>query len=429
MSLLYLDCFAGLAGDMMLGLLLDLGLSLEDLRAELQRLPLTGYRVEVEQVRPQGISATKVHIIVHDDAEAAAHAHAHIHDPTDHPHEHSHVHPHEAERPHAQHAGPSLSLAQIEAMIRDSDLSAGTKDRATRIFQALGEAEAHVHGVPLEHVHFHEVGAIDSIVDIVGTAVGLDRLGIDRIEASAIPTGGGTIEVAHGRMPVPAPATAQLLRGIPTYDPGIRQEMVTPTGAAILCTMVTAFGAQPPMVVDRVGYGAGTRDFSPLPNAVRGFLGQPTAAGADAVLVLETTVDDMLPEHLGYALECLLEAGALDVFFTPIQGKKTRPATLITVLAREDARSTMTRVLFRETTTFGIRVRREERVILDREFLDVDTPWGPVSVKIGRQNGAVLTVAPEFEQCKRLAQEAAQPLRGVYDLVKRLALARLEDTA
>lgn len=419
MSLLYLDCFAGLAGDMMLGLLLDLGLPLEDLRRELRRLPIEGYRLDSTRVRPQGISATKLHVIVADDPEAAAHAHPHVHNPTEHGHAHEHAHAHDA--------GPSMSLAGIESLIRDSGLAAGVKERASRIFRALGEAEAHVHGVPLDHIHFHEVGAIDSIVDIVGTAIGLELLGIERLEAGPVPTGGGTIEVAHGRMPVPAPATAELLRGIPTYDPGIRQEMVTPTGAAILRTLVSAFGEQPPMVVERVGYGAGTRDFSPLPNAVRGFLGRPAAATGDTVVVLETTVDDMLPEHLGYALECLLEAGALDVFLTPVQGKKTRPATLITVLAREDARHTVTQVLFRETTTFGIRIRREQRVILDREFLEVETPWGGVSVKIGRQNGVVLTVAPEFEQCKLLAQTAAQPLRAVYDQAKRLALDQLEE--
>lgn len=418
MSLLYLDCFAGLAGDMMLGLLLDLGLSLEELRAELEKLPLTGYRLDADRVLVQGIAALKLGIIVGDDPDAAAHAHPHVHDPSEHGHGHDHEHD----------SGPSMSLAQIETLIGDSTLTIGAKDRATRIFRALGEAEAHVHGVPIEHIHFHEVGAIDSIVDIVGTAIGLDRLGVDRIEASAIPIGGGTIEVAHGRMPVPAPATAQLLRGIPTYDPGIQQEMVTPTGAAILRTMVTAFGAQPPMVVDRVGYGAGTRDFSPLPNAVRGLLGTASATSGDSVVVLETTVDDMLPEHLGYALEQLLETGALDVFFTPVQGKKNRPATLITVLAREDTQAALTHMLFRETTTFGIRIRREERVILDRTFLDVTTPWGQVQVKVGRQNGAVLTVAPEFEQCKRLAQEADKPLRTVYDHAKSAAVAQLEDT-
>lgn len=419
MSLLYLDCFAGLAGDMMLGLLLDLGLPLDDLQADLRRVSLGGYDLRVTRVRPQGIAATKLDVLVAGDAEAAHHAHLHVHDPGEHGHGEPTRHGH----------GHARSLAEIEALIGASTLAPAIRDRALHMFRVLGEAEAHVHGVPQDHIHFHEVGAIDSIVDIVGTAIGIERLGIDRVEAGAIPVGGGTIDVAHGRMPIPAPAAAHLLRDMPTYDPGIPHEMVTPTGAAILRVLVDAFGPQPPMRVTRLGYGAGTRDFSPLPNVVRGRLGVPSSGSATGVVVLETTVDDMLPEHLGYTLERLLEADALDVFFTPIQGKKNRPGTLITVLSSEERQAALTDILFRETTTFGIRVRREARVILDRDFVAVQTPWGRVDVKVGRQNGAVLTVAPEFEQCKRLAQAAGEPLRTVYDHAKHTAIAQLQETS
>ena len=464
MSLLYLDCFAGLAGDMMLGLLLDLGLSLDDLRADLATVSLSGYRLEAERVTKQGIAATKLHVVVGDDPHAAEQAHLHVHDPDEHQDDAPHgpvSHAHDSHTHSHEDHGASLHLADIERLITESGLPGRTQDRARAIFRALGEAEARVHGVPIGHVHFHEVGAIDSIVDIVGTAIGLERLGIDRIEAGPVHVGSGFVEVAHGRMPVPAPATAELLRGIPTYATDVQGELVTPTGAAILRACADTFGAQPPMRTDRVGYGAGSRDYSPLPNCVRGSLGVPAAAepatyggatgsgyaagpeadsgrggsknagpgsggATDEVLVLETMVDDMLPEHLGYALEQLLAAGALDVFFTSVQGKKSRPATLVTVLARDDTVDRVTQVLFAETTTFGIRRRREQRVILDREFLTVDTAWGPVPVKVGRQNGAVLTVAPEYEECKRLAQASGAALRTVYDQAKQAAHARLQ---
>jgi hypothetical protein len=399
MKLLYLDCFAGISGDMFLGALLDLGVSEERLRAELQKLPLSGYQISSRRVVKQNISATKFDVM-------------------------------EDQAPALHKSGEHRGYSDIVAMIDRSALSSTVKERAGRIFRRLGEAEAKIHGIPLEEVHFHEIGAVDSIVDIVGACIAVEALGVDEVQASPPKLGSGIVEIAHGRFPVPAPATLELLRGIPVESSSDRVELVTPTGAALLVEFCTTFGPMPAMSIEKIGYGAGSRDLENAPNVVRAVLGKSAAdpdmgigagsrrfpdAETDTVAVIETNIDDMNPQLCGEVMERLLAAGALDVYLTPVQMKKNRPGTLLTVLGERKGVDALTELILTHTTSFGVRVHEAQRRKLAREIVTVETRFGEIEVKIGRLAGRIVARSPEFESCKQAAARFKISVKDVYN--------------
>jgi len=367
--ILYVDAASGASGDMVLGAVVDLGLPLGGLRDELARLPLTGYRLESRRVSRSGLSATKVDVIL----EESSPVHRHLRD----------------------------ILGLIEASSFDADV----KERAGALFRRLADAEGAVHGTSSERVHFHEVGAVDSIVDIVGGIVALRWLGASRVVSSPLNVGTGTVEMSHGTFPVPPPATAELVKGVPVYGAG-EGELLTPTGALLLTAHASDWGPLPPMRIERTGHGAGTRETKGRPNVLRLIVGEETGApSGTSVLVLETEIDDSSPQLLGPLLERLLGAGALDAYFTPVQMKKGRPGVLVTVLAPPERREAIEGLLFRETTTLGVRRQEWARTILERETVTVTTVYGPIRVKIGRRGDEVYNASPEFEDCQRVAEE------------------------
>jgi hypothetical protein len=376
-TIAYLDCFSGISGNMLLGALIDAGLSVDDLRADLARLPLQGYQLKAERVTKRGITAIHVEV-------AVGHGHAH------------------------------RGLQDVLKIIGDSTLPKGVTDPARLTFTRLAEAEGRVHGQPADEVHFHEVGAVDAIIDVVGACCGFHRLGIAEVYASPVPLGGGWVDSAHGRLPVPAPATVELLKGVPAYGGPVDAELVTPTGAAIMTTLARSYGPMPGMKVRAVGWGAGTKDLA-HPNALRIFIGETTAMPIEERLVaLETNLDDMNPEFFDYLMDRLFAAGALDVFYTPIVMKKSRPATLVTALADPANADTLRDLIFKETTTLGVRSSDLMRLCLEREWHEVETEFGPVRVKVGRGGGDIVTAAPEYEDCRRLARESGAPVKTVY---------------
>jgi pyridinium-3,5-bisthiocarboxylic acid mononucleotide nickel chelatase len=390
MRIAYFDCFSGASGDMILGSLLDAGLDLETLRADLASLGVAGYTLEAQQVRKQGFAATQFDVKV----DAAS----------DKPHRH---------------------LKHIREIIDNSRLPESVRQKALSVFTRLAEAEADAHGTTIEKVHFHEVGAIDSIVDIVGACLAFERLGIEAVHCSPVPTGSGVVHCEHGVMPVPAPATARLLKGVPLAASDEPSELTTPTGAAILTTVSQSFGPVPAMVIDRIGVGAGKRDGKTRPNILRVLIGEASVAAApseesDEILVLEANLDDATGEMVGNACDLLFAAGALDVYSTPVYMKKNRPATLLTVLASPALRETLEGILFAETTTFGIRSHLVSRSKLARTFETVETGFGPVRIKVGRRHGRVVTASPEFEDCREAARGASRPLREIMDLAMRI---------
>jgi len=397
MKTLYFDCFSGISGDMTIGALLDLGLDFDYLKSELHKLPVDGYQVTASRVTRSNISAMKFDVLVEGEEDHAHHHH-------DHGQEHTHSHFHR-------------KASQILAMIRDSNLSANTKRIASEIFTKLAISEGTVHHIAPEDVEFHEVGAIDSIVDTVGTAIGFDALGIERFLCSAINIGSGFIHCQHGVLPVPAPATADLLRHATIYQKHAETELVTPTGAAILAAVVNRFDHLTGFSAERIGYGAGTKQFPDFPNCLRLMLGEERSVSADAgmadVTVIEANIDDMNPQNFGYVTQKLLNAGALDVFTIPIQMKKGRPGQLLQVLAGSDAVDALSRMIFQETTTIGVRRYRVDRTTLDRELVDVETEYGTVKMKVSKMNGEVVNFAPEFEDCARIAQDRNVPLKRV----------------
>ncbi len=377
----YLDCFSGVSGDMILGALVDAGLAIADLREDLSRLPLSGYELTAERVSRGGIVGTQVAV-------------------------------------KTEGAHERRGLFDIIEIIGKADLPAEVTGPVRRAFERLAKAEARVHGHSVEEVHFHEVGAIDAIMDIVGAFCGFHRLGIEAVYASPLPLGGGWVKTAHGRLPVPAPATVELLHGVPSYGGPVEEELVTPTGAAILTTACREFGAMPPMTIKAIGWGAGTKEL-PRPNLLRMFLGEPTARPREQLLALiETNIDNMNPELFGHVMEQLFAAGALDVFYTPIVMKKSRPATLVSVLAEPALVDTLSDILFRETTTLGVRVTEVARRCLEREWREVETEFGPVRIKIGRLNDEAVNVAPEYEDCARLAKQKDVPIADVYQAAR-----------
>jgi hypothetical protein len=415
---LYLDCFSGASGDMLLGALIDAGVPLDDVRRALGSLAISPDDVWVERVTRAGIAATKFGVRGEDEAHVHTHAHAHAHaDAHDHDHGQAHDHRHHHDDAESVHSHPHRTLVEIATVIDGSALSADGKARAKQLFTRLGEAEAAVHGVTLDRIHLHEVGALDSIIDIVGSVFAFERLGATRIVSSPLNVGSGSIRSAHGLYPVPAPATARLLMGVPIYSGPQQQEMVTPTGALLVTAYAQEYGSVPPMQIEQIGYGAGSRDFADTPNVLRVLVGESDAAAAhQQVVVLEAEIDDMNPQIFGVLMDQLLAQGALDVFYTAIQMKKGRPGTLMTVIAAPELREALTGTIFRETTTIGVRYREMRRECLDREIVIVSTALGPIRVKVARRDGEILNVSPEFDDCLRLASEHGRPVKDVQAL-------------
>lgn len=383
MRIAYLDCASGISGDMTLGALVDAGVDLGALNEAIASLALPGCRLVAEEVKRSGFRATRIRVEYEPE-----HAHRHLH--------------------------------HIEALIEQSRLTDRQKDLARRVFHRLAQAEAKVHGTSVEKVHFHEVGAVDSIADIVGSAVGWDLLGVDRVVASPVPTGTGRIKMAHGECGVPAPATAELLCGIPLAPSSVCHELTTPTGAAILATLVHRFGPLPAMTIDRIGYGAGHRDLAEQPNLLRLFVGTAEDdAQTEQVWVLETNLDDLSGELVGYCTARLWEAGVLDVYTTAIGMKKNRPAVKLSVICRADQIDRAEAILFGETTTLGVRRWPVSRHVLARQPHQVQTPWGPIAGKVDWPGAGAARFSPEFESCRQVAAERGIPLRDVYEAAQK----------
>jgi uncharacterized protein (TIGR00299 family) protein len=382
MKTLYFDCFAGASGDMILGAIVAAGVEPRALTEQLALLGVQGFEIDFVTVDRSGISAT----------------HARVHTK----HEHAHRH-----------------LSDILKIIYDSRLSDAVKDRAGKIFSRLAEAEARVHNEPVEHVHFHEIGALDAIVDVVGAAICFELLGIERFVCSPLHLGSGTVEMDHGRFPVPPPAVAELLKGAPVYSTDIKGELVTPTGAAIITTVCSEFGPVPKLKLESTGYGAGTREYKGFPNALRVLIGDDAQdAASETLWIIETNVDDMSPQIFGHVMDRVLELGGLDCYFTPIQMKKNRPGVMLSVLCRDSDREKLSQMLFSETTTLGLRSYSVERRALQRESVRVETPYGPIDVKVAKLNGRIVNQMPEYEQCREAARLAGVPLRSVEEAAR-----------
>ncbi|HYJ89234.1 MAG TPA: nickel pincer cofactor biosynthesis protein LarC [Pyrinomonadaceae bacterium] len=383
MKTLYFDCFAGASGDMVLGAMVAAGVEPHQLKEQLALLGIDGYAIDFQTVDRSGISATYARVQV--------------------PHERKHRH-----------------LADILKIIYESRLSESVKDRAAKIFSRLAEAEARVHNTPVERVHFHEVGALDAIIDVVGAAICFDFLGVERFVSSPLHVGSGTVEMDHGRFPVPPPAVAELLNGVPFYATDIVGELVTPTGAAIITTLCQEFGPIPQLKLEQTGYGAGTREYKKFPNVLRVLIGDDQASTSidERLWMLETNMDDISPQILGHAMDRAFEMGALDCYFTSVQMKKNRPGVLLSILCRDEQRSALGELLFAETTTLGIRSYQVERRALDRKIVRVETQYGPIDVKVAQLNGQVLKEMPEYEQCRQAALTAGVPLREVEEAAR-----------
>ncbi|HET9283794.1 MAG TPA: nickel pincer cofactor biosynthesis protein LarC [Candidatus Angelobacter sp.] len=489
MRIAYLECFSGISGDMFLGALLDAGVPPEVLTRTVEALGVDA-RLEISRVNRSGISATKVDVIAAGEKElpreefwagalstealsnqqsafsparplpatlshgherehahshgsyshdhehthsqtppgaAVPHEHSHAHSHS-HSHSHQHSHSHEGSHPH-EHSHEHRGLKEIRQIINQAAISQSAKDRAIKIFEALGAAEAKVHNSDIEEIHFHEVGAIDAIVDIVCASVGAEALGVDEWICSPLNVGGGTVVCAHGAFPIPAPATLELLKNAPVYSGEIQKELVTPTGAAIVSVLASRFSQFPAMKTEKIGYGAGTRDFKNSPNVLRISVGETAtqhepAFPVEEITVLEANVDDMSPQVFGYVMEQALQQGALDVFGTPVQMKKNRPGMLLTVLCRPEDSRRLTKMILAETTTLGVRMRQETRAALARRHISISTKWGKVRMKLANLNGSISNYAPEYEDCRRIAQEQNVPLKTVMQEAIKVYLER-----
>jgi uncharacterized protein (TIGR00299 family) protein len=455
MKLLYFDCFNGASGDMILGALLDAGLPLEELRGALGSLGIAEYEIAAERVLRAGVSATKFHLLERAGTDGSNERissgaaqigvgpeHTHVHsrvategppghqhavaadasyaDVASHSHGHAHEHRHSDAHAHAgmdapHHQGhPHRTLAEILSLIEQSALPSAGRARARQLFERLAEAEAAIHQMPVERVHLHEVGALDSIIDIVGAVFGFEWFAADRIVVSPLNVGGGMVRSAHGMFPVPAPATVRLLGEAPIYSSGVQAELLTPTGALLLTGHATAFGPLPPMRVHRVGYGAGGRELAGTPNVLRVLVGESTErATTERIVVLECEIDDMNPQIFGVLMDRLYAAGALEVYYSGVQMKKSRPGTLVTVLTPPGQRDALAGVIFRESTTIGVRYHDVERERLDREVVPVHTPFGIIRFKVARRDGVVMNASPEFEDCVRAATEGGVAVKDV----------------
>ncbi len=391
MKTLYFDCFAGASGDMILGAMVAAGVDPEFLRQQLSLLPVAGFSINFETVNRSGLSATYARV------ETA--------------HEHSHRH-----------------LSDIKQIIDGSELSSSVKQRAIQIFTRLAEAEARVHNEPIDKIHFHEVGALDAIVDVVGAAICFDALQIERFVCSPLHVGSGMVKMAHGQFPIPPPAVAELLKGVPFYATELKGELLTPTGAAIITTVCSEFGPIPQMKTDTTGYGAGTREYPDFPNVLRVLLGETEAHGAndERLWMLETNLDDASPQIIGHVMDRVLELGALDCFFTPVQMKKNRPGVLLSVLCGRDEKEAVMKLLFTETTTLGVRSYEVARRALQRSVVRVETQYGPIDVKVAHLDGRIVNEMPEFEQCRQAAARANVAVKVVEEST-RVALAKMRE--
>jgi pyridinium-3,5-bisthiocarboxylic acid mononucleotide nickel chelatase len=439
MRIAYLDCFSGMSGDMFLGALIDAGVPAKLFEDTVAALNI-GARLEISRVSRSGIAAAKVDVFVHGEKElprevfAEQQSRTQRHEPEHHVHKHGPEHVelrehnylqsgHEATRAGASAAHQhehGRGLKEICEIVRNAGISDGAKRTAVAIFEALGAAEGKIHNTDIENVHFHEVGAVDAMVDIICAAVGAEALGVDEIVCSPLNVGGGTVKCAHGVLPVPVPATVELLQGAPVYSSGILVELVTPTGAAIVKTLCQRFASFPAMTIEKSGYGAGTRDFPGHANVVRltigeseGVLAQNTSR--ETISVLEANLDDLNPQVFGYVVERLIEAGALDTFAVPVQMKKNRPGMLLTVLSKPEDASRLTQIIFTETSTLGVRRREEQRQTLARKWVNVATRWGDVRLKIASMNGTITNYAPEYEDCRKIAAAHQVPLKSVMN--------------
>ncbi len=375
----YLDCFSGISGDMFIGALLDAGLPLEALKEALHTLPLEGYSLETRREDRGHLFGTRFLVTVDKDKQVGR------------------------------------GLEEIKKIIQAGNLSEGVKHQSIEIFEAIAREEGKIHNRPPEEIHFHEVGAADSIIDIVGTIFGIEFLGIAFITASSLPLGSGFIETAHGTIPLPAPATVALLKGIAVYDSGLKHELVTPTGAALVKGLASSFGPMPPMVVEDVGYGVGSRNLPDRPNLFRILVGRDQAEDqVETIVMLEANLDDTNPEWMGFLMDRLFEAGALDVVFCPVQMKKNRPGTLIQVMGKPEQREELMDILFRESTTLGIRFRYSQRKVLQRSADEIDSPWGKILAKKVVQGDGSFFFLPEYEACRKIAEKNGLPLKEVY---------------
>ena len=411
---LYIDCFSGAAGDMFLGALLDLGLPVQSLRDALGSLAVDYGTIAAERVLRAGVSATKFRLVEPRPVQAApAHAHSaashrHVRGETGQPHDHVHD-SHDHRHAHGHH-----SLTDIECYIARSGLSAASRARAVSLFRRLAEAEGSIHQTPVERVHLHEVGALDSIVDIVGSVFGMEWLGAERVVSAPVNVGSGTVRCEHGVFPVPAPATAALLKGVPIHARGIPTELTTPTGALLITEYAGSYGPLPEMRVDAIGYGAGDKDFPHHPNVLRFMVGESsTGTALETIVSIECEIDDMNPQLFGPLMDRLYAAGALDVYYAAVQMKKGRPGTLVTVIAAPDRREALTAVLFADTTTIGVRHHELRRERLERRMITVDTPVGPIRFKVASRNGRIVNASPEFEDCVKAAAEQGLPIKDV----------------
>ena len=433
--ILYFDCFNGASGDMVLGALLDAGLPLDELRRALGSLALEGASISATRVLRAGVSATK---FIAEEHGENAHTIEHHHHDHDHVHglQHDHGHPHTHGHADATMGdGRSTmddhvhrSLADINALIERSALSPDAQKRAKALFHRLGEAEAAIHQIPIDKIHLHEVGALDSIIDIVGAVFAIEWFHADRIISSPLNVGGGMVNSAHGNFPVPAPATVKLLAGAPVYSSGVQSELVTPTGALLVTSHAMSFGPVPPMTIDAVGYGAGDRDLPNTPNVLRVLVGESTEQPhTERIVVLQSEIDDMNPQLFGMVMDRLYAAGALEVYFAPVQMKKNRPGTLLTILARPEQREELSAIVFRETTTIGVRYHDVQRERLEREIVPVNTPHGTVRFKVARLGDNIVNAAPEFEDCLRLASERSVPVKEVQAAANKAYLDSRQD--
>ncbi len=446
----YLECFSGISGDMLLGALVDAGVPFALLEETTTALNISA-RLEMRKVSRGGLAGTKVDVVIENDAAAhdhahgeIEHAHSHSHHETTHAHEHGsahshehqhadgtvHAHDHEHEDADEHTHQPHRSLSTILEIIDRAPIAVSVKAQASRAFRLLGEAEARIHSMPIEDIHFHEVGAVDTIVDIVCSAVGCAHLGVDRWLASSLNVGSGTVDCAHGTLPVPAPATLALLADAPVYAAGPPMERVTPTGAAILRMLDVQYAPLPAMRVSASGYGAGGRDTPGQPNLVRLLVGEEADqhSAAEPIAIMETVIDDSSPQLIAYVSELLLEAGAWDVYRIPVQMKKGRTGIQLTVLCHPERVTNLRDLLFRETTTIGLHWRIENKISLAREFKEVQTEWGPVRIKIARwPSGEIANAAPEYEDCRRLAAAHSVPLKQVTEQAKRMFAAHIEE--
>ena len=458
MKSLYLDIFSGISGDMLIGALIDLGVDFQKLEAELDKLGLHEFHLHMRRAHKQGIEGVKfdVHLAhehshehTHEGGVTHTHPHSHHHHEHDDKHhvEHAHHHEHSHEPEHAHAHGPShghehehgqhhheheeehthgRNYAEIKELISRSTLSPWVKDKAIAVFHRIAVAEGQIHGLPPEKVHFHEVGAVDSIVDIVGACIGLEMLGKPRVLSSNVVEGTGFMHCAHGRFPIPAPATLEIFaaRSVSISQCEETSELVTPTGAALLAEFVETFGPMQGMAGAKIGFGLGTRDNRTRPNVLRAILGETSAVPVphdwetDRVAVLETNLDNINSEILGNFVERAFASGALDVFHTPVQMKKNRPGVVLTVLCAETDADKFSDLIFRETTAFGVRRHIAERRKLRREFVEVKTPYGSVAVKIGKLDGKVVQSSPEYESCRKVADAAGVPIKAVYEAAK-----------